>query len=108
MNSQTIQRLPTEVVHLIAAGEVIDSLAAVIRELVENALDARATRISISLFPQQWKIVVADNGIGMELTDLELAATAHSTSKIRTLRDLSQITSLGFRGEALHSLAQLG
>jgi DNA mismatch repair protein MutL len=108
MNSQTIQRLPTEVVHLIAAGEVIDSLAAVVRELVENALDARATRISISLFPQQWKIVVADNGIGMELTDLELAATAHSTSKISTLRDLSQITSLGFRGEALHSLAQLG
>ncbi|PSB03852.1 DNA mismatch repair endonuclease MutL [Merismopedia glauca] len=108
MNSQTIYRLPTEVVHLIAAGEVIDSLAAVVRELVENALDAGATRISISLFPELWKISVADNGAGMELTDLELAATAHSTSKIHTLRDLSQITSLGFRGEALHSLAQLG
>lgn len=108
MNSQTIQRLPTEVVRLIAAGEVIDSLAAVVRELVENALDAGATRISISLFPQQWKITVADNGMGMEFADLELAATAHSTSKIHTLRDLSKITSLGFRGEALHSLAQLG
>jgi DNA mismatch repair protein MutL len=108
MNSGKIQQLPTEVIHLIAAGEVIDSLAAVVRELVENAIDAGTTRISISLFPQQWKIVVADNGIGMELTDLELAATAHSTSKIHTLRDLSQITSLGFRGEALHSLAQLG
>lgn len=108
MNSQTIQRLPTEVVRLIAAGEVIDSLAAVVRELVENALDAGATRISISLFPQQWKITVADNGMGMEFANLELAATAHSTSKIHTLRDLSKITSLGFRGEALHSLAQLG
>jgi DNA mismatch repair protein MutL len=108
MNLQRIQALPTEVVHLIAAGELIDSLGAVVRELVENALDAGANRISISLFPELWKIVVADNGMGMELTNLELAATAHSTSKIHTLRDLSCISSLGFRGEALHSLAQLG
>ncbi|MBD2184595.1 DNA mismatch repair endonuclease MutL [Planktothrix sp. FACHB-1355] len=102
-----IQFLPAEVVHLIAAGEVIDSLAAVVRELVENALDANATRITISLWPEQWRVRVADNGCGMDLDDLRLAATAHSTSKIRRCEDLWKITSLGFRGEALHSLAQL-
>jgi DNA mismatch repair protein MutL len=102
-----IQTLPTEVVHLIAAGEVIDSLAAVVRELVENALDAGARRIVVSLWPEQWRVRVADNGNGMELEDMRLAATAHSTSKIRRCEDLWKITSLGFRGEALHSLAQL-
>ena len=102
-----IQTLPTEVVHLIAAGEVIDSLAAVVRELVENALDASATRITLSLWLDQWRVRVADNGIGMELADLQQAAVPHSTSKIHTRQDLWRITSLGFRGEALHSLAQL-
>ncbi|MBW4665418.1 MAG: DNA mismatch repair endonuclease MutL [Chroococcus sp. CMT-3BRIN-NPC107] len=102
-----IQTLPTEVVHLIAAGEVIDSLAAVVRELVENAIDAGATRIVISVWANQWRVRVADNGCGMKLEDLLQAATAHSTSKIRNCEDLWQINSLGFRGEALHSLAQL-
>lgn len=103
----SIIQLPTEVVHLIAAGEVIDSLAAVVRELVENSLDAGATRIVVSLWPQQWRVRVADNGCGMKLPDLQQAATAHSTSKIRSCEDLWKVTSLGFRGEALHSLAQL-
>ncbi|MBD2098698.1 DNA mismatch repair endonuclease MutL [Trichocoleus sp. FACHB-591] len=102
-----IQTLPLEVVHLIAAGEVIDSLAAVVRELVENALDAGATRIAIALWPEQWRVRVADNGAGMDLADLKQAATPHSTSKIQASEDLWKITSLGFRGEALHSLAQL-
>ncbi|HTL89068.1 MAG TPA: DNA mismatch repair endonuclease MutL [Leptolyngbya sp.] len=102
-----IQPLPIEVVHLIAAGEVIDSLAAVVRELVENALDAGATRITISVWADQWRIRVADNGMGMTLEDLRQAAQPHSTSKIRDRADLFQIHSLGFRGEALHSLAQL-
>jgi DNA mismatch repair protein MutL len=102
-----IQTLPTEVVHLIAAGEVIDSFAAVVRELAENAIDAGATRITISLWLDQWRIRVADNGTGMELADLQRAATPHSTSKIRDRQDLWQIHSLGFRGEALHSLSQL-
>lgn len=105
--SDRIQTLPAEVVHLIAAGEVIDSLAAVVRELVENAIDAKATRIVVSLWPEQWRVRVADNGNGIELEDLRIAATAHSTSKIRRCEDLWKITSLGFRGEALHSLAQL-
>ncbi|MBE9065628.1 DNA mismatch repair endonuclease MutL [Leptolyngbya cf. ectocarpi LEGE 11479] len=102
-----IQRLSQDVISLIAAGEVIDSLAAVVRELAENALDAKATRISIHLWPELWRVRVTDNGSGMGRVDLEQAATAHSTSKIRTCDDLSQIQSLGFRGEALHSLAQL-
>lgn len=86
---------------------MIDSLAAVVRELAENALDAGATRIAIHVWPALWRVRVTDNGVGMARLDLEQAATAHSTSKIRTCDDLSQIQSLGFRGEALHSLAQL-
>ncbi len=105
--ASTIQPLPAEVVHLIAAGEVIDSMAAVVRELAENALDAGATRICISLWPENWRVRVADNGCGMNLDDLQQAAIAHSTSKIRNSDDLWKITSLGFRGEALHSLAAL-
>jgi DNA mismatch repair protein MutL len=102
-----IQALPKEVVNLIAAGEVIDSLAAVVRELVENALDAGARRIVVSVWSDQWRVRVADNGTGMDLENLQKAASAHSTSKIRSSDDLWKITSLGFRGEALHSLAAL-
>ncbi|MEO0853553.1 MAG: DNA mismatch repair endonuclease MutL, partial [Cyanobacteria bacterium J06648_11] len=92
---------------LMAAGEVIDSLAAVVRELVENALDAGATRISVSLWPSRWQVQVADDGTGMDEADLRQAAIAHATSKIATRPDLLNIRSLGFRGEALHSIAQL-
>ncbi len=104
---QQIQPLPIDVIHLIAAGEVIDSLAAVVRELVENAIDAGATRITVSIWADQWRVRVADNGAGMTLENLRQAAQPHSTSKIRDRADLWQIHSLGFRGEALHSLAQL-
>lgn len=102
-----IYPLPDDVVHLIAAGEVIDSFAAVVRELVENSLDAGATRIDIGISPDQWRVRVADNGRGMALADLHQAAAPHATSKIRNREDLWQIHSLGFRGEALYSLAQL-
>ncbi|WGV26321.1 DNA mismatch repair endonuclease MutL [Halotia branconii] len=105
--ASTIQALPTEVVYLITAGEVIDSFASVVRELVENSLDAGATRIVVYLWPQQWRVHVTDNGCGMNLEDLQQAATAHSTSKIRSSDDLWKINSLGFRGEALHSLTTL-
>ena len=102
-----IQTLPDEVIDLIAAGEVIDSPAAVVRELVENSLDAGATRITIALYPELWQIQVIDNGKGMSLDDLKICVQPHSTSKIRTRKDLWHITSLGFRGEALHSIAQV-
>ncbi len=102
-----IQTLPNEVINLIAAGEVIDSLAAVVRELIENSLDAGASRITIALDVDLWRVQVADNGKGMLLEDLRLCTQPHSTSKIRTQKDLWHITSLGFRGEALHSIAQV-
>jgi DNA mismatch repair protein MutL len=105
--ASTIQALPQEVVYLITAGEVIDSFASVVKELVENSLDAGATRIAVYLWPQQWRIRVADNGCGMNLDDLQQAASAHSTSKIHSSADLWKINSLGFRGEALHSLTTL-
>jgi DNA mismatch repair protein MutL len=102
-----IHPLPAEVIHRITAGEVIDSLAAVVRELAENSIDAGATRLTIQVYPEQWRIQVADNGRGMDLANLQQAATAYSTSKITNSADLWRITSLGFRGEALHSIAQL-
>ena len=104
---QNIHTLPIEVVHLIAAGEVIDSLAAVVRELAENAIDANATRIVISIWTDSLSVQVSDNGCGMAIADLSQAATPHTTSKINNAEDLQQINSLGFRGEALYSLAQL-
>ncbi|MFM2063377.1 MAG: hypothetical protein RLZZ507_3047 [Cyanobacteriota bacterium] len=107
MMASPIQPLSTEVVYLITAGEVIDGFGSVVRELVENSLDAGATRIVVSLWPQNWRVRVADNGCGMNLDDLQQAATAHSTSKINSPDDLWKITSLGFRGEALHSLTTL-
>ncbi len=122
----SIQPLPQDVVTRIAAGEVIDSLAAVVRELVENSIDAGATRIRISLWPEQWRVQVADNGQGMTPEDLAQAAQPHSTSKLSThpptaerpdtehlppqasaSLGLDNVRSLGFRGEALHSLSQL-
>ena len=90
-----------------AAGEVIDSPAAVVRELLENALDAGASRITVAVRSQPWHITVTDNGRGLTLGDLRRAATAHSTSKLTDRQDLWRIQSLGFRGEALHSLSQL-
>ncbi len=92
----------------LAAGQVIDSLAAVVRELVENALDAQASRITVQLWPDQGQIQVVDNGVGMASDNLLVAAAPHSTSKIRSQPDLWQVSSLGFRGQALYSLAQVG
>lgn len=103
----TIHPLATDLVHLIAASEVIDSWVAVIRELVENAIDAQATRLVISLMAELGQIQVADNGQGMAIADLRHCAQPHSTSKIGSLDDLWHLSSLGFRGEALHSIAQV-
>ncbi|MCS6959125.1 MAG: DNA mismatch repair endonuclease MutL [Pseudanabaenaceae cyanobacterium SKYGB_i_bin29] len=108
MGSGGIQPLDQTIVALISAGEVIDSPVAVVRELVENALDAQADRITINLWTEDdlFSVQVADNGVGMTVADLVQVAQPYSTSKIRQLQDLSNITSLGFRGEALHSIAQ--
>lgn len=103
-----IRPLPLEVISLISAGEVIDSLAGAVRELAENAIDAQANRLKIELFTDSLTIQVIDNGVGMDYDNLQKAALAHSTSKINSKQDLWHISQLGFRGEALHSLAQLG
>ncbi len=90
-----------------AAGEVIDSWAAVVRELIDNALDAEATRITIELCPQDWRIRVTDNGKGIRTDDLPFVAQAYTTSKQSPSSPPFSVKSLGFRGEALHSLAQV-
>ncbi|MEM1425261.1 MAG: DNA mismatch repair endonuclease MutL, partial [Cyanobacteria bacterium P01_H01_bin.130] len=102
-----LRPLSPGLVDFIAAGETIDSPAAAVRELLDNAVDAGATRVTVSLDLARGWIRVVDNGVGMDLAALRLAAIAHTTSKLRDRPGLDRITSLGFRGEALHSLAQL-
>ncbi len=96
-----IRPLSPERVAQMAAGEVIDSLEAALRELIENALDAQASRIQVDLWPSRWQVRVADNGQGIPGSELEQVARRYTTSKLDG-------RSLGFRGEALHSLARLG
>jgi DNA mismatch repair protein MutL len=102
----TIRRLTEETIGQIAAGEVIERPAAVVKELLENALDANARRIDVSITEGgSAEIVVRDDGTGISLDDLPLTVERHATSKINSASDLSTLSTLGFRGEALSSLA---
>ena len=102
----TIHVLPPEMAERIAAGEVVERPASVVKELVENALDAGATAINVEVAGGGVGLVrVSDNGSGMTRTDAPLALERFSTSKIRTLSDLEAIRTLGFRGEALAAIA---
>src|SRR6202046_3774916 len=103
-----IHILPDQVANQIAAGEVVDRPASVVKELLENSLDAGATRIVIAIEGGGRKLIrIADNGSGMVRDDALLAFERHATSKLRTSDDLLAIAPLGFRGEALPSIASV-